>query len=64
MVHMSVAVRTELPAQTAVVEPSAAQEIERVALGLLPVAQGRIDDQGWVSAAREAWEEQIGRAHV
>lgn len=36
MVHMSVAVRTELPAQTAVVEPSAAQEIERVALGLLP----------------------------
>ncbi|QUH02375.1 TauD/TfdA family dioxygenase [Saccharopolyspora erythraea] len=57
MVHMSVAVRTELPAQTAVVEPSAAQEIERVALGLLPVARGTIDDPSWVSAAREAWEE-------
>lgn len=54
---MSMAVGTGVPAQTATIEPSVAGEIERVALGLLPVAQGRIDEHAWVSAAREAWEE-------
>jgi L-asparagine oxygenase len=57
MGNMSMAVRTEVPAQTATIEPPVAGEIERVALDLLPVAQGRIDEHAWVSAAREAWEE-------
>ncbi|MBB5158463.1 TauD/TfdA family dioxygenase [Saccharopolyspora phatthalungensis] len=54
---MSMAVRTEVPAQTATIEPPVAREVERVALGLLPVAQGRVDEETWVSAAREAWED-------
>jgi L-asparagine oxygenase len=54
---MSISVRTEVPAQTATIEPTAAREIERVALDLLSAAQGRIDDHAWVSAAREAWDE-------
>ncbi|WP_346072792.1 clavaminate synthase family protein [Saccharopolyspora thermophila] len=54
---MSVAVRTEVPAQTVTIEPPVAREIEQIALDLLPVAGGRVDDPAWVAAAREAWEQ-------
>jgi L-asparagine oxygenase len=54
---MSVAVRTEVPARTATIQPAEAREIERIALELIPVEHGRIDDSGWVAAARHAWEE-------
>ncbi|GAA4617071.1 TauD/TfdA family dioxygenase [Saccharopolyspora hordei] len=53
---MSMAVRAEVPPQTAVIEPHDAREIERVALDLLPVADGKVDDAAWIAAARDAWE--------
>lgn len=54
---MSAAVRTPVPAQTVQVGPDTAREIERVALDLLPVAGGRLDEDAWVAAARAGWEE-------
>jgi L-asparagine oxygenase len=52
---MSTATEPTIPEYTVTFGEVVSKAVERTAEGLLPVADGRVDDPAWVAAARDAW---------